>query len=319
MTNIRDLAQMAGVSVTTVSRVLNNYPYVSEEKRKAVMDVIRKTNYQKNINAVHLSKGRTNLIGVVLPYFDTPYFSLVLKGITNQAKIYNYNLVLFQTEYRVDREIEALQMLKQKQIDALVICSRISDISIIKKHLQFGPIVLCEDLAGSQFSTTFVDHYKVFQQALEYLYEKGHRKIGYCIGRKSGTNSRMRELAYIDFHKKHHLPFDPEYIINRCLYFEDGDRVFQYIKKLKNPPTALLVTSDQVAAGIVISCQKEGISIPDNLAIISFNNEPIAKMMNITTIEIPLTKMGENLFLQAIDDKISNKEISVNLIERGTV
>src|SRR5690606_1706614 len=124
MTNIKDLVKIAGVSITTVSRVLNNHPYVSDEKRRAVMEAIEATNYQKNINAVHLSRGKTNLIGVVLPFFDHPYFSLVLKGITNQAEKHNYKLVLFQTDYRKEREMEALQMLKQKLLDALIICSR---------------------------------------------------------------------------------------------------------------------------------------------------------------------------------------------------
>lgn len=319
MTNIKDVAKMAGVSVTTVSRVLNNHPYVSEAKRKAVIHAIRMTNYQKNINAVHLIKGKTNLIGVVLPYFDHPYFSLVLKGITNQAIKKNYKIVLFQTDYREEREIEALQMLKQKQIDALIICSRATDLSIIEDHLQFGPIVLCEDIKSRKFSTTFVNHYTVFHKALAFLYEKGHRKIGYCIGRTSGTNSHMRELAYREFHEKYHLPYRPEYIIDQCIYFGDGEKVIEKLTMMMDPPTALLVTSDQVAAGIVISCQKRGISIPDNLAIIGFNNEPIAEMMNITTIEIPLMEMGKNLFLQAIDDAISSKEIIVKLIERGTV
>lgn len=319
MTNIKDLAKLAGVSVTTVSRVLNKHPYVSQEKREAVLDAIRKTNYQININAVHLSRGKTNLIGVVLPYFDHPFFSQILKGISNQAIINNYKLVLFQTDYKVNREIEALHMLKQKQIDALIICSRTSDLSIIEEHLPFGPIVLSEDNQSVNCSTTFVNHYKAFYKALEYLYEKGHRKIGYCIGRKSGANSSMRNLAYKTFHEKYNLPYRPEFVIDKTLYFEDGEKVVDRVNKMKNPPTALLVTSDQVAAGIVITCQKRAISIPEDIAIIGFNNEPIAKMMNITSIEIPLLEIGKSLFLQAIDDAISSKEIDVKLIERGTV
>ncbi len=98
MTNIKDLAKMAGVSVATVSRVLNNHPYVSEEKKNSVLEAIRVSNYHQNINAVHLSKGKTQLIGVVLPYSDHPYFSLLLKGIAQQALEHNYKLVLFQTD-----------------------------------------------------------------------------------------------------------------------------------------------------------------------------------------------------------------------------
>lgn len=319
MANIRDLAQMAGVSVTTVSRVLNDHPYVSDEKRGAVLEAIKVTNYQKNINAVHLSKGKTMLVGVVLPLFNQPYFSLILKGIAEQAEEKDYKIVLFQTGYALERELEALQMLKQKQIDALIICSRTSDLSLIEQHTQYGSVVLCEDIESEWLSTTYINHYAIFHHALEYLYNKGHRKIGYSIGRRSGTNSRMREKSYEEFHQAHHLSYNPEYIIDQCLYVEDGERVMNKLNQMTNPPTAMLVTGDQVAAGIMISCQKRGISIPEDLAIIGFNNESITQVMNMTTIEIPLIDMGKNLFQQVIDEKISHKEFKEKFIERGTV
>ncbi|WML57901.1 LacI family DNA-binding transcriptional regulator [Neobacillus sp. PS2-9] len=321
MTNIRDLAKMAGVSVTTVSRVLNQHPYVSEEKRKAVLEAIEQTNYQQNINAVHLSMGKTFLVGVVVPYIDHPYFSLLVKGMASEALENNYKLVLFQTNYVEAKELEALQMLKQKQIDALIICSRKSNWTTISEHLPYGPIILCEDTRGKQISSTFVDHYKSFTTALNYLFEKGHHKIGYCIGRKSGTNSRHRENAFKDFVANHKLPYNPAYIFDHCLHFEDGERVIEKMTEMPDPPSALLVTSDEVAAGIVTCAQTREISIPGDLALIGFNNQPIAKMMKITTMEIPLVDIGRKLFLQGIDhnDQVSYQEIPVTLIERKTV
>ncbi|MBV7506097.1 LacI family DNA-binding transcriptional regulator [Bacillus sp. sid0103] len=321
MTNIKDLAKMAGVSVTTVSRVLNNHPYVKAEKRNAVLEAIRQSNYQPNINAVHLSTGKTFLVGVVVPFIDHPYFALLMKGIANEALKNHYNLVLFQTNYVESRELEALQMLKQKQIDGLIICSRTCTWSTIEAYLPFGPIVLCEDTRGKNVSSIFVDHYTSFLFALDYLYHKGHHKIGYCIGRKSGTNSRNRALAYKKFLEKYQFPYEPSYIFEDCLHFEDGEKVVEQIKQMAHPPTALLVTSDEVAAGIVTCAQNLAVSIPDDLAIISFNNQPVAKMMNITTIEIPLEDIGRKLFLQGIlkNDVIAQNEIPVKLIERRTV
>ncbi|MGG3467544.1 LacI family DNA-binding transcriptional regulator [Neobacillus pocheonensis] len=321
MTNIRNLAKMAGVSVTTVSRVLNNHPYVSEEKRNAVLEAIRQSNYQQNINAVHLSMGKTFLIGVVVPYIDHPYFALLIKGMSSEALANNYNLVLIQTNYLKARELEAMQMLKQKQIDALVICSRNCDWPTIEEYLPYGPIILCEDTRGKKVSSTFVDHYKTFLIAFDYLFQKGHRKIGYYIGRRSGTNSKHRELAFKEFTANHHLPYDSDYIFDNCLHFEDGDQVLERIERMTDPPSALLVTNDDVAAGIVMCVQKRNMTIPNDLAIIGFNNQPIAKMMNITTIEIPLEDIGRKLFQQAIKQhsEISYKEIPVKLIERNTV
>jgi len=321
MTNIKDLAKIAGVSVTTVSRVLNNHPYVSEEKRSRVLTAIKESNYQPNINAVHLSMGKTFLIGVVVPFIDHPYFSLLIKGIASEALGHNYKLILFQTNYEEDKEIEALQMLKQKQIDGLIICSRISGWSLIEEYLPFGPIALCEDTRGRKVSSTFVDHYQSFMTALEYLYQKGHREIGYCLYRSTGTNSKNRALAYQHFIEKYQLPYRSEYIITQCLQFEDGEKVIDRIKQMSNPPTAILVTSDEVAAGLVTSSQNRDLSIPNDLAVIGFNNQPIAQMMRITTIEIPLMEIGKKLFLQAIDESDVSiyQEVPVRLIERETV
>lgn len=119
MANIKDIAKLAGVSVTTVSRVINGIPYVSDEKKEAVLRAMEITNYERNINAVHLIKGKTNLIGVVVPSIKRPYFGLVVEGIAEEALKNNYNLVLIQTNYEEQRELEALKMLKLKQLDAL--------------------------------------------------------------------------------------------------------------------------------------------------------------------------------------------------------
>lgn len=319
MPNIRDIAKLAGVSVTTVSRVLNQQPYVSEEKRAAVMNAIEKHNYQKNINAVHLSKGKTFLIGVVVPFSNHPYFGSLLEGIAAEALTNNYKLVLFQSNYEVDRELEALEMLKYKQIDALIICSRISDWEVVEDYTSYGPIVVCEDARGKKVSSTYVDHYSSFTKALAFLHKKGHQKIGYCIGRRSGTNSRQRETAYKDFLNKINEPYREEYVFDGCFNFEDGERVVHSHLEMENPPTALLISSDQVAAGVVTCCKEQGISIPDDLALIGFDNQPIAKIMNITTIDIPLVKAGKKLFLQAMGNEISYEEIQTTLIERKTV
>lgn len=320
MANIKDIAKIAGVSVTTVSRVLNNHPYVRKEKKEAVLRAMEEYNYQRNINAVHLSKGKTFLIGVVIPFTNHPYFGLLVEGIAKEAIKNNYKLVLFQTNYEEKREIEALEMLQHKQIDALIICSRSCGWDVIEEYVEYGPIIFFEDARGRNVSSTFIDHYKCFSNALEYLYNKGHQRIGYCVSRKTGTSSKQRENGYRDFLNKVNLSFDPDYIFFECLHFEDGVKVVQQLSKMDNPPTALLVTNDIVAAGIITYCKEQEILIPDDLAIMGFDNHPIAKIMHITTLEIPLVEIGEKLFLQAMDSiNPSHEEIVVKLIERQTV
>ena len=319
MASIQDVARIAGVSVATVSRVLNNHPYVKKEKVEAVEKAIAETGYIQNINAINLKKGKTNLVGVVLPIVDHPYFSQLIQGISQSAADQHYKLVLYQTGYHEGQEMEALEMLKLKQIDSLIICSRKVSLETIERYRQYGTIVLFENGGTTPLSYTFVDHYACFMNALVYLYDKGHREIGFSINRSDGTNSRCREQAYQDFLKMKGLPYHEEYTVKDCLYLEDGERILERFSQLQRRPTALLATSDQVAAGIVIASSKYGISIPEDLAIIGFDNHPIAKAMDITTIGIPLNAIGQLLFSQTLSKEVSHEEVAVRLIERRTV
>ncbi|RAK15465.1 LacI family transcriptional regulator [Anoxybacillus vitaminiphilus] len=296
MGNIREIAKLAGVSVATVSRVLNHYPYVKEEKRKAVWEAIEKLNYTRNINAVHLSRGKTSIIGIIIPYVNHPYFSTITEGIAAEALRNGYHLLLFQTNYDIKKEIDALEMLKMKQVDGIIICSRTVDWERIEAYSQYGPIVLCEDVKGRNLSSVSIDHYYAFLMGMNYLIKKGHRKIGYCIGRITGTNSKARQAAYQEALKQINERPRPEWIFDQCLYIEDGERVVASLLRMKERPTALLVSSDQVAAGIITFGKNKGLKIPENLAVLSFDNHPISEALNITTIELPLSVMGKKAF-----------------------
>ncbi|WP_058306206.1 LacI family DNA-binding transcriptional regulator [Gracilibacillus massiliensis] len=321
MTNIRDIARMANVSVTTVSRVINEHPYVSEEKREAVLRAMERADYQVNMTAVHLSQGKSQLIGVVVPFANHPYFGLLIEGIAKKAVESNYHFVLIQTNYNKEREQEALDMLRHKQIDGLIICSRISGLDTITKYRQYGKIVICENAKGNRtIDSVYIDHYQSFLSALKYLYEKGYRNIGYSIGRETGSNSYFRQQAYRDFLKQKDLPYQESFVFTENYNLEDGQKVVNLIQQLFHKPDALLVTSDVVAAGIITACNHTNLRVPEDLAIIGFDNQPIAKMMGITTFEIPLVTMGEKLFQQVIrTTSTAHQQFHVTLIERNTV
>lgn len=325
MANIREIAKRAGVSVSTVSRVLNGYPYVKEEKRKAVWDVVHELNYKKNINAVHLSKGKTNIIGVMLPTINHPYFSMIVEGIAEEALRYGYHLLFFQTNYDIHKELEALEMLRVKQIDGLIICSHTISLETLELYISDGPIVLCEDIQEPHIFSVYIDHYQAFMLGMDYLIKKGHSKIGYCLGRPTSINSQKRKAAYKDALQHIHAPIHANWMFHHCLHIGDGKRIVSTILSLAEKPTALLVTSDQVAAGIVLWGKTYGLRVPNDLAIVSFDNHPISEALHITTIELPLSLMGKKAF-QMIYDYFANsytqpkkEKLPVRLIERASV
>lgn len=319
MANIKEIAKLAGVSVSTVSRVINDHPYVSPEKREAVKRAMDAANYERNINAVHLSRGKTNLIGVVVPSIRRPYYGMLVDGIADEAMKDNYKLVFIQTDYEVKRELDALMMLKLKQIDGLIIGSRACEWEVVEEYAKYGPITVLEDGRGRNVSSIFFDHSGSFTRALTYLWGKGHRKIGYCLARKSSPNSLRRTAAYRDFLAGKHQAYRPDYVFYDCALLEDGEWIMERIRRMEDPPTALLVTSDQVAAGILAYCTERGIQVPDELALVGFDNQPIAKMLNMTTFEIPLAEIGRQLFRQATAETRSHLEIPLLFIERSTV
>ncbi|KGX92102.1 LacI family transcription regulator [Pontibacillus halophilus JSM 076056 = DSM 19796] len=320
MANIKDLAKHAGVSVTTVSRVLNHHPYVNEEKKERVLASMEELNYERNINAVHLSTGKTNVIGVVVPFVNHPYFSTLLQGISDEALKRNHQLMLFQTNYEVETELKALHMLKMKQMDGLIFCSRACGWEVLQDHKRYGPIALCENVQDSFISSVYINHFEAFRHALNYLIQCNHSKIGYCIGRSTGSNSKNRIQAYNETMNELGETIRDDWIFTNSYTLEDGINIAKSILIKEERPSALLVSSDQVAAGIYMECERNGYKIPDDLAIVGFDNDAMASYLNLSTIELPLVQMGQQLLKVVLKGQYGlRKEMPFTLIERQSV
>ncbi|HEY4429782.1 MAG TPA: LacI family DNA-binding transcriptional regulator [Paenibacillus sp.] len=325
MANIKEIARMAGVSVTTVSRVLNNHPYVSEVKRTAVLNTIEKLNYSRNMNAVHLITGRTQAIAVIIPYINLFYFSLIIEGLAQEALLAQYRLILCQTDYRTEEEIKVLEMLRNKEIDGVVIVSTSMSSEVIEEYTAYGPIVVCQDRGNCQFSSVYIEHYSAFRSGLQYLSDKGYRRIGYCEGRQHGSSSSIRQIAFRDFLDATGQPYPEEWMIYDCVTEEDGVDVLHHLLQMKQRPDALIITGDHVAAGLIIEAWKNGIRIPEDLAVIGFDNQPIGRTLGLTTIDNQLSEMGTTAF-RIIYDQIQNDnrhplhhKLEYRIIERSTV
>ncbi|WP_411501069.1 LacI family DNA-binding transcriptional regulator [Bacillus thuringiensis] len=325
MANIKDIAKMAGVSVTTVSRVLNDHPYVSEEKRKAVIEIVEKLNYSQNANAVHLSKGKTNIVGVILPYINHPSFDAMVGGMMEGALTHNYRVLLCQTNYNKKEEMKSLHMLKTKQLDGLIICSRANDWEMIEPYASYGTIIACEDNDISNISSVYTNHSAAFQLGMNHLIEKGYKKIGYCTGRKLGPSSQKRFDVYKQQLQSIDEELNEEWIFTECFTLEDGVRVAHKLKGMQNLPEALIVAGDEVAIGVMTEVGKLGIQVPEDLAIIGLDNQPISQVLQLTTIDQNLKEIGKTafeMFYRHISDKSSKQEkveVSYELVERSTV
>ncbi|TYP71849.1 LacI family DNA-binding transcriptional regulator [Paenibacillus methanolicus] len=326
MANIRQIAKLAGVSVSTVSRVLNGHPYVSEDKRRAVEDVMAKLNYSRNINAVHLFRGRTDMVGIMLPSINHPYFSRLVEGMSDEALEHGLRLVLCQTGYDENEERRALTLVKEKQIDGLIVCSKSLGWSEIAAYRAFGAIVSCGEQAGEPIPSVFTDHYRSFETGIRYLVDKGHRNIGLCMSRYVSSSSERRRAAYLDALREVGEPYREAWTFYDCYGIESGAAVMRRLHAMEERPTAMLVTGDQVAVGMMAEAGKLGLRVPEDLALMGFDNQPIAEVLGLTTIDNHLYEMGREA-LRMLRGEVTEpdaeadrrREIVCELIARSTV
>lgn len=320
MSNIKQIAKLAGVSVTTVSRVLNDYPYVTEEKRSAVNEAIEQLHYTRNSNAVHLARGKTFLIGVITPYTNHSYFGAIIEGISKQANAAGHHLVVFHTNYQRHKEIQALEMLKAKQLDSIIICSRMIELKVLRAYKGYGPIILCEDTAQTEFPSVSIDHYAAVAMAFDHLINNHYSKIGLVLGRLIGRNSHQRLKAYHESVEKYQLDAKKEWLIDGIYNMSEGGEVFHMWNGLDEKPDALIISNDAAAAGFILQAKKSGKNIPESLGIIGFNNDSVAEMLDITTVSLPLEQIGRTAFdLCQLKKSSAQIRLEFHLIERNTV
>lgn len=317
MANIKDIAKQAEVSVSTVSRVLNNHPYVSDEKRQRVKEVMEQLNFHQNLNAIHLVKGKTLTVGVIIPYIDHPYFQAMVGGILENAFTNNYSVLCCSTDYDTKEELHYLDMLKGKHLDGLIICSRANDWNTITPYTEYGPIISCEQFEA--LPCAYTDHYEAFITCINYLLEKGHQKIGYCTGRRDSLSSKMRYAAFKEALTTSNLPIQDAWVFTDCFTMDDGKLVMTQLQKQKDHPTAILTNGDEVAAGIISQAENIGRKIPEELSVMGFDNHPMSEALGLTTLDANIKKIGEqafNLFHTGSDEQIN---IPFQLVKRSTV
>ncbi|MFB0829581.1 LacI family DNA-binding transcriptional regulator [Brevibacillus laterosporus] len=316
MSNIHDIAKLAGVSVSTVSRVLNNFKYVSNEKRNAVQKAIDELNYTPNRNAIDLIRGETKMIGVIIPYNNNPAFDQLLHGILNKSMEHNYSIAVLPTKYDKHKEMEHLTMLKNKMLDGIIITSRSNNWESILPFSQYGSVIACEYNDYPEIGCSYLDRYTSYLDAFQYLREKGHQRVAFTTARGSESKSTVQT---IEAYKKTFGDFPSDFFITNCVSFEDGYHAAEKLLHLKTRPTAIYANGDEVAGGILKYALSRNYTIPDDLAILGQENQPAGIGLDISTVDHQLIKVGEQAFDLAITKSREKIKIPYVLIQRSSV
>ena len=328
MTKISDVAEKTGYSITTISRAINDHPYVSDKTKKKIFDAMKELDYYPNNVAQQLRGKGTKLIGVIISFVINPFFTYLVDAIEKAAYQVGYQIVILQTLEEPEREKKFIEMLKKRQLDGLIMTSLDDDSPEVLKLIEAGKIVVCNRYLGEQnIPLIHVDEKKATYEATYYLLSKGHRKIGYVTGnRGSMLPVDPRFEGYVQALKEFDIEPNSNYIFPRRLTISDGKSTLTDVLALgEERPDALLVISDEVASGILSQCHLLNIKVPETLAIIGFDDQPIAEALypGLTTVRQPIKEMGEYvaaLIIANIEHREhpERPELNTKLIIRGT-
>ncbi|AKP78723.1 HTH-type transcriptional repressor CytR [Priestia megaterium Q3] len=329
MPTIYDVAKLSGLSKTTVSRVINNHSYVSEEKKNRVLKAMKELNYTPNPSARKLRGQVTTTIGVIVPRIINPFFSYLVDSIEQVAYKKGYHVLIFQSNEDKEKELAFLNLLKTKQVDGIIITSIENDWSLIEPFTEYGPILLCNEYVNNaNVPIVRLNQYKGAYIGVKHLLEKGHRKIGYCTGGLFAEEGKDkdRNQGYQKALQEAGIQPDPKWIFVNQHSIEDGKQVVKKILSMEDRPTAIFTGSDEIAGGMMIEAKESGLSIPNDLAIIGFDDQPLAQMLDpkLTTIRQPIDQMGikaMEILIDMLNDsesKVETFELPIELVVRSS-
>ena len=289
---------------------------------------MKELDYYPNNVAQQLRGKGTKLIGVIISFVINPFFTYLVDAIEKAAYQVGYQIVILQTLEEPEREKKFIEMLKKRQLDGLIMTSLDDDSPEVLKLIEAGKIVVCNRYLGEQnIPLIHVDEKKATYEATYYLLSKGHRKIGYVTGnRGSMLPVDPRFEGYVQALKEFDIEPNSNYIFPRRLTISDGKSTLTDVLALgEERPDALLVISDEVASGILSQCHLLNIKVPETLAIIGFDDQPIAEALypGLTTVRQPIKEMGEYvaaLIIANIEHREhpERPELNTKLIIRGT-
>lgn len=309
MATIADVAKLAGLSRATVSRVLNNHPNVTEDKIQLVREAMKKLNYVPNSMAQRLRNQKTDTIGILIPQLTNPFFAYLVEAIDKVATENNLQILICQTRYSKQKELDFLQLLKTKQVDGLILAATENSWDIIKPFREFGPIVLCNEYEKTaQVPTVRLDQLQAGYIGTRYLIEQGYQTIASACGGQSSVG-RDREEGFRKALEEAGIPVRSEWVFRSVNVIEDGKRIIRTIFNMKERPSAIFTGSDQVAAGIIMGAKELGKKVPDDIAVIGFDDQSIAQVVEpaLTTIRQPIEEIGKTA-MEIMIDVIQSKE-----------
>lgn len=322
---IQDVAREAGVSVSTVSRVLNGKVDVAKDTQDRILTVIDDLGYSSSLAARSMRSLRTNLIGLVMPDVEHPYSIEIMKGVNRAITESQFDLLVYTTgnvrkDAAANHERRFVAQLNNSITDGVIIVA-----SANSNFFQDKPIVSVDPhTLNPNFPSIYGTNYAGAFEAMEYLLELGHRRIGFIAGRPELESAQQRLLGYMDALKKWGITIDECLIANGDFSMPVSILAAQQILSVPERPSAIFAANDQSAIGVFEAARDMNLRIPEDLSVIGFDNITEANYINLTTVDQFLSEMGSKatrMLIKIINDEpLENRihQIRTKLIVRGS-
>jgi LacI family transcriptional regulator len=318
---IIDVAQEAGVSYATVSRVLNNDPHVKTETRERVIHTITRLGYTVNQQARNLAGGHSHVVGLLVPDLGTGYIGEIIRGIDEALATAQYDLMLYTTHRRKTKESAYVTSLTQGMTDGLLlVLPRDPAEYLISLRQRHFPYVLIDHQGISEAeSAVGATNRQGGYDATRYLLELGHCRIGFITGTMDLGCSRDRLAGYHAALNVCQVPIDPALIREGDFNQPTGYQAARELLDLPHPPTAIFASNDVMAFGVMEAVRDRGLRIPEDVSIVGFDNIPQAEHVSpqLTTIEQPLADMGREATRRLLG-LIANADLPLTRVELPT-
>ncbi len=302
MATMKDVAQRAGLGMGTVSRVLNGSGYVSEEARQKVLDAVRDLNYVPNAQARAMMTRRTMTLGVAFPDLTNPYFPGMVRGIEDEARRNGYTVILLETDWQPANERQAIDILRRQSVDGTILVDvTLSDLLTNVLMAANVPVVLIgRGVERQDVSHITVNNYKGATEAMQWMFSRGHRRIGFLAGPEHAASAKQRLRAYLDVMGWEAILAD-ELALHRELpivqtdySFEKGREATEQLLQEHPDLTCIFGVNDLTALGALSYLTAQGIAVPEKVAVVGFDDILMASLVHppLTTMHQPVYDMG---------------------------
>lgn len=306
---IKDVAKAANVSVATVSRVLNKKSNVSEEAIETVNKVVEELGYSPNFLGRDLRKSETRRILAIIASTEQSFYSDVLSGMEQAAYAQGYDVLIATTHDSTDHEMHLLNLLFSHSVDGAVLLGPKLDAATISKLAENHNIALClERLENCNALTVTIDNVKAGRDAVNYLINKGHKRVGMITTEIRSQSSIDRETGYRQALADHGIPFDQSLVFSGTYETESGTTGCKYLLEHPNPPTAIFSVSDMIAIGAMNYAISKGIKIGKDLIFFGFDNISYSHIFvpHLSTVEQPCFLQGKLVIEKLIENMKSD-------------